>query len=253
MFSYALTRQPSPDFAKGITTSAHLGLPDYDRLLVQHNAYEETLQRLGLQIIHMDALPGFPDAYFVEDVAVITPEVAIITRPGALARQGEQSSVAEKLAPYRSLTFIQAPGTVEGGDIFFIDKHFFIGVSERTNAAGAAQLAKAVAKHGYHATLVPVRAGLHLKSSVNPIGADLLLVTAEFAGHEAFSGFQKIILPKQEEYAANTLWVNAHLITPSSFPKTRQILSQMDMEVIELEMSEVQKMDGGLSCMSLRF
>lgn len=253
MFSYALTRLPGPDFSKGITTSSHLGKPDYQKILAQHAAYEQTLQNLGIQILHSEALPGFPDAYFVEDVAVVIPEIAIITLPGALSRQGEQDSIAKKLAQYKPLVFIQPPGTLEGGDIFFVGKHFFIGVSERTNPEGARQLAQILALHGYQTTLVPVRAGLHLKSSVNPVGEKTLLLTQEFFDRDEFNGFQKIIVPKDEEYAANTLWLNDHLITPKGFPKTRQLLSNLGMEIFELDVSEVQKMDGGLTCMSLRF
>ena len=253
MFSFALTRQPGPDFAAGMTTSTHLGQPDFNTLLAQHNAYEQTLQGLGLQIIHMDALLGYPDAYFVEDTAVVTPEVGIITHPGAAARQGEQNSIAEKLAQHRPLAYIQPPGTVEGGDIFFVGKRFYIGISERTNLEGARQLADLVARYGYRSTLVHVRAGLHLKSSANPVTEDHLLVTSEFANRQEFAGFQKLIIPEEEEYAANTLWINDHLVTPAGFPKTRDVLSQTGMEIFELAMSEAQKMDGGLTCMSLRF
>ncbi len=252
MFRYALTRQPAPDFVQGITTS-QLGAPDYTRMLAQHGAYENALRSLGLEIIHLEVLEGYPDAYFVEDTAIVLPELAVITRPGALARQGEQTSIAQALAPYRTLAAIQLPGTLEGGDVFLAEKHLFIGLSERTNQSGAQQLAKLAAPHGYQATFVPVGAGLHLKSSANPLSADTLLVTQEFAGREEFASFKKIILHPEEEYAANTLWVNDHLLMPAGFPRTREQLEKLGVPVIELDVSEAQKMDGGLTCMSLRF
>ncbi len=252
MFRYALTRQPGPDFAKGITTS-QLGLPDYAKILAQHNAYEKTLRSLGLEIIHLDALVGYPDAYFVEDTAVVLPELAVITRPGASARQGEEKSIAAALAAYRPLAQIQSPATLEGGDIFVVGQHLYIGISERTNLAGAQQLADLAAPHGYQATFIPVGAGLHLKSSVNPISKDLLLVTQDFAEREEIASFRKIILDPEEEYAANTLRINDYLLTPAGFPRTREKLEQLGIPILELDVSEVQKMDGGLTCMSLRF
>ena len=252
MFHYALTRQPGPDFAQGITTS-QLGVPDYTKMLAQHTAYEKTLRSLGLEIIHLDALAGYPDAYFVEDTAVVLPELAVITHPGASARQGEEKSIAEALTRYRPIATIQPAGTLEGGDIFVVGKHLYIGLSERTNLAGAQQLADLSAPHGYQAAFIPVGAGLHLKSSVNPISEDTLLVTQEFAGREEFAYFKKIILHPEEAYAANTLWLNGHLITPAGFPRTREQLEKLSLPVMELDVSEVQKMDGGLTCMSLRF
>jgi dimethylargininase len=252
MFRYALTRQPPPDFAQGITTS-QLGKPDYNQMLAQHAAYEEALRFLGLEIIHLEALEGYPDAYFVEDAAVVLPELAVITRPGARSRQGEETSIAGALAAYRPLAHIQPPGTLEGGDIFLVGKRLYIGVSERTNQLGAQQLAALTAPHGYQATFIPVGAGLHLKSSANPLSQDTLLVTQEFAGREEFASFKKIILSPQETYAANTLWINDHLITPAGFPRTREQLEKLGMPMMELDVSEVQKMDGGLTCMSLRF
>lgn len=252
MFRYALTRQPAPNFAQGITTS-QLGAPDYTRMLTQHAAYEDALRSLGLEIIHLEALEGYPDAYFVEDTAVVMPELAVITRPGASTRQGEETSIAQSLAAYRTLATIQPPGTLEGGDVFLVGKHLYIGLSERTNHSGAQQLAELVAPHGYQASFVPVGAGLHLKSSVNPISEDTLLVTQDFASREEFASFKKIILHPDEEYAANTLRINDHLLMPAGFPRIREQLEQLGMPVIELDVSEVQKMDGGLTCMSLRF
>jgi dimethylargininase len=252
VFSQAITRKPGHNCAAGLTTS-HLGRPDYDLLLVQHGQYVNTLRELGLQVEVLPAAPDYPDAYFVEDPAVVTPEVAIITIPGAPARQGEQESIAPALAPHRPLVHIEAPGTVEGGDILMVGRHFFIGLSERTNEAGAEQLGRIVAAHGYTCTVVPVGPGLHLKSSVNLAGPNTLLLTAEFAAKPAFAGYNHIILDEEEAYASNSLLINGTLIMPAGFPRTRSQLEALDQPIIELDVSEVQKMDGGLTCMSLRF
>lgn len=252
MFSRAVTRLPGPDFAGGITT-ANLGAPDYGLILRQHADYCAALQQLGLEVITLEALPGYPDAYFVEDVAVVTPAVAVITRPGAQSRRGEEESVAPVLARYRPIARIDPPGTVDGGDVLMVGNHFFIGLSERTNRAGAEQLGCILQSRGHTWATVPVGAGLHLKSSVNLVGPNTLLLTEEFAAFEQFSDYGKIIIDKEEAYAGNTLFVNNHLLTPAGFPKTKAKLQSLNFEVIELDVTEVQKMDGGLTCMSLRF
>ena len=253
MFTHAITRRPGKNFAQGITTSPQLGAPDYARMLTQHEVYEEALRSLGMEIIQLEQLPGFPDAYFVEDTAVIIPELAVITHPGALTRRGEETSIARVLTQYRPIVHIQPPGTVEGGDVFVVGKRLFIGVSERTNLEGARQLAQYTAEHGYSSAILPVGAGLHLKSSANPVREDTLLVTQEFAERDEFSAFKKILIDPDEAYASNTLWANQSLITPAGFPKTREKLSSLGLKIIELDVSEAQKMDGGLTCMSLRF
>jgi len=256
MFTHAITRQPGENFALGITTSG-LGKPDYMRMLSQHNAYVETLKSLGLEVTVLPALPGYPDAYFVEDAAVVTRDIAVITRPGVKARQGEEIAIEPELARYREIARIEAPGTLEGGDVLMVGRHFFIGVSERTNQEGARQLGKILEKYGNASTAVPVGDGLHLKSSVNYIGNSggrhTLLITEEFCTLSLFNGYEKIIVGSTEAHACNTLLVNERLITPRGFPKTLKELKKLGMGIIELDMSEAQKMDGGLTCMSLRF
>ena len=251
MFSHAITRIPGPDYPLGLTTST-LPAPDLDLALGQHDAYVRCLQSLGLTVEVLPAAQGFPDACFVEDTAVVTPEVAVITRPGAPSRLGEAESMAAPLSAHRPLARIEAPGTLDGGDILQVDKRFFIGVSDRTNAEGARQLAAILAEHGYSADIINVAAGLHLKSSLNFVGRDTMLVTADFAGHPAIKGFRQIICPKGEEYAANTLLVNGTLIMPSGYPGVRALLRPLGLPVVELNTSEYRKMDGGLTCLSLR-
>jgi dimethylargininase len=252
MYTHAITRLPGKNFADGITTS-NLGRPNYSLILQQHQAYRQALQALGLEVIVLPAEPAYPDAYFVEDPAIVTPRIAVITHPGAPSRQGEQLTLEPHLLQYRPVLHIDPPGTVEGGDILMVENHFFIGLSDRTNNEGAAQLAKLLASSGYTSQTIPVASGLHLKSSVNYVGNGTLLVTKILAGHPAFAGYKKIVLDPDEEYDANTLWANNTLLTPRGFPKTLRKLTQLGMRIIELDVSEVQKMDGGLTCMSLRF
>ncbi len=251
-FTHAITRLPGRDFAAGITT-ASLGEPDFGLMRSQHHAYVQTLESLGLEVLVLDPLPGYPDAYFVEDVAVILPQIAVITRPGAAARQGEQDAIEAPISRYRPLARIEPPGTLDGGDVLMAGGHFFIGLSERTNQSGARQLGRILEMQGYTWTAIPVGAGLHLKSSVNYVGENILLVTQAFAGHEAFRQFDKIILDEGEEAACNTLWINGHLVVPAGFPEARRKLEPLGWPVIELDISEARKMDGGLTCMSLRF
>jgi dimethylargininase len=252
MFTHAITRLPGENFAEGLTT-ANLGHPAYPLILKQHHAYRQALLNLGLDVIALPAEPAYPDAYFVEDPAIITPKIAVITRPGAPSRRGEETTLEPILKYYRPLYTIQPPGTVDGGDVLEVRNHFFIGLSERTNEEGTAQLASFLAGAGHTSETVPVEAGLHLKSGVNYLGKDTLLITSALAEYPAFSNYEKIILDTGEEYAANTLWINDTMLLPKGFPKTHNRLSRLGMTIIVLDVSEVQKMDGGLTCMSLRF
>lgn len=251
-FTHAIVRQPGPNFAAGITT-AELGKPKYELVLAQHQAYVATLQKLGLSVIELEPLFDHPDAYFVEDTAVIVPEVAVIANMGAPARQGEAPAMAPVLAHYRPLAHIALPGTFDGGDVLVVNDHCMIGLSERTNEAGARQLGERLAQYGYQWDAIPVGAGLHFKSSVNYVGNNTLLLDAAFVEHPAFARYAKLVINPDEGYAANTLFINGHLLMPAGFPKTKQQLTMLGEPIIELETSELRKMDGGLTCLSLRF
>lgn len=252
MFTHAIARVPGPDYPQGLTTDTSIA-PDMALTLQQHAAYVQTLEDLGVHVTVLEAAPGFPDACFVEDTAVVTAEVAIITRPGAPSRRDETLSMETPLMTHRSLRRIIAPGTLDGGDILQAGNCFFIGVSDRTNAEGARQLSEILTPLGYTCTIIPVAAGLHLKSSLNFVGGDTMLVTADFAGHPAIAGYRRIVCPEGEEYAANTLLVNGTLIMPTGYPHTRALLEELGMPIVELDTSEYRKMDGGLTCLSLRF
>ena len=253
MFTHAITRKPCINFARGLTTTVSSEPADYKLMLKQHEAYLESLAVAGLAVIVLNPQPDFPDAHFVEDTAVVTADVAVITIPGADARRGEEESIIPALAEFRKIERIQAPGTVDGGDVLQVDNHFFIGLSERTNREGAEQLGRILQAYDNTWTMVAVGAGLHFKSSVNYVGQNTLLVTPDFSAREQLEGYDQIVLDSSEAYAANTLLVNEHLLIPAGYPITRKRLETLGLNIIELEVSEVRKMDGGLTCMSLRF
>ena len=253
MFTHAIARKPGPNFAQGITTAVNEESPKYETLVNQHKEYISTLKSIGLEVIILDALPDHPDAYFVEDTAVVATDVAVITNPGADARKGEEETIAPVLAQYRKTEKIRPPGTVDGGDILQVGKHFFIGVSERTNHEGAGQLSHILKRYGYTCTIVPVGEGLHFKSSVNYVGQNTLLITEDFSENAQFEGYDTIVVDSIESYAANTLFINDHLLVPRGYPDTRKKLEALGFNIIELDTSEVRKMDGGLTCMSIRF
>ena len=219
----------------------------------QHTAYVNTLTSLDLEVIELEPLPGYPDAYFVEDTAVMTPDVGVITRPGARSRRGEEKAIEPVLAQYRRIERIHAPGTVDGGDVLAVGGHFFIGISDRTNKSGAKQLGRILEKYGNTWETVPVTAGLHLKSSINYLGNNTLLITREFSDLSLPEGYERIIVDDGEEYAGNTLLINGTLIVPFGFQKTKRKLRAAGYGIVELDVSEAQKMEGGLTCMSLRF
>jgi dimethylargininase len=251
-FTRAIVRLPGTDFAQGITEEK-LGPPDYKLMLEQHQGYIQALETAGLEVMVLDPLPGFPDAYFVEDVAEVTPHVAVITRPGAISRRGEVDSIEPVLTTYRPVHHIESPGTLDGGDVLMIDNHFYIGISKRTNPEGAGQLGRILEEYGHTWAPVPVSSGLHLKTNVSYLGGNTLLVTNLLAGRDVFRGYDKILVEKGEERAANSLQINDALLVPKGFPKTKARLNPLGYRLVEVDASEARKMDGGLSCMSIRF
>jgi len=252
-FTTAITRTPGADFADGITSVQWNAPPDYDLICRQHRDYVATLRRLGIEVIVLDPEPGFPDAYFVEDTAVILRGTAVLTRPGAAARMGEAEKIAPLLARFKSLTAIRSPGRLDGGDVLRAGDHLFIGLSERTNAEGARQLGETAHRLGFSFSTLPVATALHLRSGVNCIAEGTLLMCREYCRQPEFATYRRIRVPPQEATAANALWVNGSLLVPQGHPETLEKLKGLKMPVFELDVSEVMKMDGGLSCLSLRF
>jgi len=251
-FTKAIVRKPAETFANGIST-ANLGKPNYQLALKQHEAYCEALIKCGLELTVLDASPDFPDSCFVEDTAVVTPEFGVIARPGDAQQLGEEQEIKSVLAPMLKLHYIEAPGTLEGGDIMQADNTFYIGLSGRTNLAGSKQLHKILAQYNYNTYSVPVCNLLHFKTGVNYLGENNLIMHRDFCSKDDFKGYNQLIVDPAEEYAANSLRINNYVLVPKGFPKTKTSIEQLGYAVIELDLSEFQKMDGGLSCLSLRF
>lgn len=249
----AVTRKPGKNFLSGIS-SFQFGKPDYQKALKQHDAYVETLRsEFGLTVLVMEPLEDYPDACFVEDTAVVFPEAAVLTRPGAESRRGEVDTLRAVLSEYRKIEEIEAPGTLDGGDVLMIDNHFYIGISDRTNPEGAESFGAIVEKYGKTWSAALVNRGLHLKSSVNYLGGQTIILSPDFENDDLFKAFDKIVVAENESYAANTLDINGRLLAPKGFPDTLKKLERLQKPVIELDVSEYRKMDGGLTCLSLRF
>ena len=256
MFKNALVRKPAKNFAEG-QTSAKLGAPSYEKVLQQHAAYCAALERCGLSLTTLEADAEHPDSTFVEDAAVLTAASAILARPGAKSRAGEVATLRQPLERFfQNFQEISAPGTLDGGDICEAGSHFFIGISRRTNEAGARQLAGFLASEGYTSSFVDIRAMksiLHLKSGIAWVGDKDLVVMEEMAAREELRGYKIIPVSAVESYAANCVRVNEHVLIPAGFPQITASLQKLGYSLLPLEVSEFQKMDGGLSCLSLRF
>jgi dimethylargininase len=252
MFTKAIVRPPGPEFSNGITT-ASLGIPDYELALEQHARYCEALEACGLELILLESDPARPDCPFVEDTAVVTEQLAVIARPGAERRRGEEAAVAEILSTHRQIERIESPGTLDGGDVLQVGKRFFVGLSDRTNFEGARQIGSILTRHGYSVMVIPVGEMLHLKSGVNHAGGDALVITGGLSKLSAFSSFDLVRVPDDEAYAANCLYANGRLFIAAGFPRALAAFERLGSEIIQLDVSEFRKMDGGLTCLSIRF
>ena len=255
-FTRAIVRPPGSNFADGLTSVA-LGKPDFSRALRQFARYCAALERCGLQLIPLPDDPEHPDATFVEDAAVLSARCNVITRPGAPSRAGETTEIREALTALEIKTVsIEEPGTLDGGDICEAGDHFFIGVSQRTNWDGAQQLAAFLEKAGYTTACIDIRAVpdiLHLKSGIASLGDHRVVAIDSLSGHHALKNHEVVRVAAGEEYAANCVRVNDHVLVAAEFAGFQKTLTSLGYAAIPLEMSEFQKMDGGLSCLSLRF
>jgi dimethylargininase len=255
-FTRAIVRPPAITFATGISSSG-LGPPDVMLALEQHEAYCRALEGLGLSLTRLPPDPDFPDSTFVEDAAIVTPRGAILTRPGAPSRAGEVRSLRQALArAFPEMAEIVAPGTLDGGDVCEAGEHYFIGVSRRTNANGAMQLGEWLGNQGFASSVLdiqPTPSLLHLKTGIAWLGGGRLLATRELAGHVALTGWDVVQVPEGEDYAANAIRVNEAVLIARGFPATRATLAGLGYRLVELDTSEYRKMDGGLSCLSVRW
>ena len=253
MFKHAIVKRPGRSLVNGIT-SASLGKPNYELALRQHDRYIEALQSCGITVTVLDADEQYPDSVFVEDTAVLTEKCAVITNPGAPSRQGEEISIAKALEEfYTHIERITAPGTLDGGDVMRVGDHFYVGRSARTNEEGSRQFAEILNQFGYSAAKVSMAEVLHLKTGLAYLENNNLLVAGEFLHYEEFEIFNRIRIAEEESYAANCIWVNGVVMVPLGFPKTKAAIEAAGYKILAVDVSEFRKLDGGLSCLSLRF
>jgi len=235
-------------------TSANLGEPDYKKACEQHSAYLTALEQCGVKITLLEADERFPDSVFVEDTAVLAEKCAIVTNPGAPSRQGEEIEIKKILQLfYKKIEHIKVPGSLDGGDVMKVGTHFYVGLSERTNEEGVRQFNEIVDKYGYSCSSMPLNEMLHLKTGVAFLKEKDLVVTGEFIEREEFKDFTKIIVPESESYASNCIMVNGTVIMPAGFPQTQLAIENAGYIVKAVDVSEFRKLDGGVSCLSLRF
>lgn len=255
MFQHAIVRTPGENFADGLTT-VNFGKPDFAQVLVQHAAYCKALEECGLKLIRLDADLDHPDSTFVEDAAVLTAQSAILMRPGARVRLGEVAAIRATVEHFYSMIHeIETPGTLDGGDICEAESHFFIGISHRTNEEGARQFGQFLAREGCSWSLIDIRSMtsiLHLKSGIAYLDNKNLVVMEELANRNEFAGYNLLRVPQEESYACNCVLVNDRVLLPRGFPRLTATLTGLGYKPLLLDMSEFRKMDGGLSCLSLR-
>lgn len=249
----AFTRDISPALADCELTHLAREPIDVDRARAQHAAYERALQALGCTVHRLPAGAEMPDSVFIEDAAVVLDEVAVITRPGAESRRGETEAVADALAAYRPLARLEAPATLDGGDVMVVDRDIFVGRSARTNEAGIEQLRRAVADFGYTVRGVEVTGCLHLKTAVTSVGGGRLLINRDWAPAKAFDGYTLIYVDPAEPFAANGLPVGGSVIYPEAFPRTRARLEAHGIGVVTVPADELAKAEGAVTCCSLVF
>lgn len=219
----------------------------------QHLAYERCLADLGCAVTSLPSEPALPDSVFVEDTAVVLDELAVVTRPGAVSRRPETASVAAALAPWRPLLYLGSPGTLDGGDVLVVGRRIFVGRSLRSDEAGCGQLRDLLAPRGYAVVPVPVRGCLHLKSAVTAVAADRLLVSPARVDGSAFAGLGIIDVDPAEPHAANALRIGDSVVFPAAFERTRRRLEGAGIRVVTVDVSELARAEGAVTCCSLVF
>jgi dimethylargininase len=249
----AVTREVSSSIVSCELTHLARTPIDVDLARAQHRAYERALEEAGCTIVRVEAAAELPDAVFIEDTAVVLKEVAVITRPGAASRRAETVAVADLVGRYRPLRFIEAPATIDGGDVLVVDRTVFIGLSARTNDAAIGQMRTILQPHGYTVQAVPVTGCLHLKSAVTALADDRLLVNPEWIRHEALAPFDLVDVDPREPDAANIVRAGGALVYPAAFPRTRERLEHLGFRVRTVDVDELAKAEGAVTCCSLIF
>ena len=217
----------------------------------QHEQYEAALRSVGCQVVRLPGQPTQPDSVFIEDTAVVVDECAVIARPGAQSRRGETPVVADALESYRRLACIEAPGTLDGGDVLRVGRSIYVGISSRTNVEGARQLAATLEPLGYIVKTVVVDDCLHLKTAASALGDDHLLINPRMVDGTTFSDIPWIAIDAHEPMAANVIWIDGSVLCASSATRTRKVLEAHGYRVVPVDASELAKAEAGLTCCSL--
>ncbi|WP_353228763.1 arginine deiminase family protein [Novosphingobium sp.] len=253
-FTHAITRRPPTTICDGLR-AVDQGNPDFARISAHHGEYIAALQNAGMTVVELPPLEQFPDCCFVEDTALCLPQGAIVLRPGAVTRRGEASAMAPHLAPFfDDIAVISGPGFVEGGDILVTEREILVGRSARTDAAGIAELTQIAKAWGHHVREVITPPGvLHFKTDCSLLDHQTILATPLLNASGCFADYTVIETADGEEACANAIRVNDTVIMPAGFPKTADILAARGYHVVTVNNSECAKIDGGMSCLSLRF
>ena len=249
----AITRQVSPAIARCELTHLDRSPIDLERARAQHRVYEETLAGLGCEVRSLPAEPDLPDSMFVEDSAVVLDGVAVIARSGAESRRPEADSIAAALEPFRPIERVEAPGTLDGGDVLQVGETLYVGRSSRTNPEGIEELRRIAAPHGYRVSGVDMNDCLHLKSAVTRVGESTLLVNQAWIDTDAFGDVELVDVDPAEPMGANALLVGETVVVPAAFRRTRERLQARDIATVAIDVSEVTKAEGGVTCCSLIF
>jgi len=249
----AITRQVSLAINQCELTHLAREPIDYERARAQHKQYEDALHTLGLDVISLDSEPDLPDSVFVEDVALVVDECAIMLNPGAASRRPEVASIKKALAPYRDIFRIQPPGTVDGGDILTIGRSVYVGISSRSTEDAIEQMKVILEPRGYEVRAVRVTGCLHLKSAITQVSKDTLLINPEWVSKDVFPSMKFIEVDPSEPYAANAVLVDDTIIYSSSFPKTQAKLQAVGIRMIIVDADELAKAEGAVTCCSLIF
>ncbi len=247
----AITRDVSPRFNECEITHIERSPIDVHIARAQHHTYVQALKELGCAVLELPAEDDLPDSVFVEDTAVILRDVAILTRPGADSRKPETDSIASALAPYREIVRIQPPATVDGGDVLVLGKKIYVGMSSRSSLAAVTQMNNLLGKYGYETQGVELRDCLHLKSAVTRVDDETLLINRNWVDIENFEGHKLIDIDSSEPFAANCLPINNSIIYPTAFPKTTSRLEASGYQVQPVNVDELAKAEGAVTCCSL--
>lgn len=247
----AITRDVSPRFNECEITHIERSPIDVGIAQSQHHQYIQALKELGCAVLELPAETDLPDSVFVEDAAVVLPEVALLTRPGADSRKPETESIASALAPYRDIVRVQPPATVDGGDALVLGKNIFVGISTRSNTRAIDQMNQLLGKYGYKTHGVELRDCLHLKSAVTRVDDETLLINRNWVDVENFEGYKLIDIDSSEPFAANCLPINGEIVYPTAFPKTAARLESRGYKIKLVVVDELAKAEGAVTCCSL--